>query len=175
MSRGRAWIQALLLASAVVVADQVTKSMVENRLAIGEQVDVIGPLQLTNVGNTGIAFGLAGGGGLAIILLTLVALALIIGVFARDPLRRGVWLAVGLLLGGAVGNLIDRIAHEAVTDFIKFPKWPSFNLADIAITVGVILLGWAFLREPPPSADGSEDGPDSEAAGPARPPAADRS
>src|SRR5690606_8762285 len=148
MTGRRAWAQALLLAGVVIAADQATKTLVENRLALGERVDVLGPLQLTNIGNTGIAFGLAGGGGRAIVLLTVLALALIIGVFARDPARRGVWLAVGLLLGGAAGNLIDRIAHEAVTDFIKLPMWPAFNLADIAITVGVIMLGWAYLREP---------------------------
>lgn len=148
MSRRRAWIQALLLAAVVVLADQISKSMIESRLAIGEQVDVLGPLQLTNVGNTGIAFGLAGGGGIALVLLTFIALVLIVAVFGRDPSRPGVWPAVGLLLGGAAGNLIDRIAHEAVTDFIKLPMWPSFNLADVAITVGVILLGWALLRDP---------------------------
>lgn len=161
MSRLRAWIQALSLAAVLVLIDQVTKSAIESRLAIGETVDVIGPLQLTNVGNTGIAFGLAGGGGIAIVLLTFIALALIVGVFARDPTRRGVWLAVGLLLGGAAGNLIDRIAHEAVTDFIKLPKWPSFNVADIAITLGVILLGWVFLRQP----DSGRDADDSDADG----------
>ena len=148
MSRGRAWASALSLAVVVAVADQLSKSAIESRLVIGERVDVLGPLQLTNVGNTGIAFGLAGGGGKAIIFLTLIALALILVLFGRDPQRRGGWLAVGLLLGGAAGNLIDRIAHEAVTDFIKLPMWPSFNLADIAITLGVILLAWSFLRDP---------------------------
>lgn len=148
MTRGRAWILALSLAACVALVDQLAKQAVESRLVIGERVDVIGPLQLTNVGNTGIAFGLAGGGGKAIVFLTIVALAMIVVLFARDPLRRGAWLAVGLLLGGAAGNLIDRIAHEAVTDFIKLPMWPSFNLADVAITVGVILLAWSFLRDP---------------------------
>lgn len=148
MSRLRAWTFALALAAVVVVADQVTKTLVERNLVIGERVDVIGPIQLTNVGNTGIAFGLAGGGGKALVLLTIVALALILLVFARDPRRPGVWPAVGLLLGGAAGNLIDRIAHGAVTDFIKLPAWPSFNVADIAITFGVLLLAWSFLREP---------------------------
>lgn len=148
MSRGRAWASALSLAAVVAVVDQLSKTAIENNLVIGERVDVLGPLQLTNVGNTGIAFGLAGGGGKAIIFLTLIALALITILFARDPQRRGGWIAVGLLLGGAAGNLIDRIAHEAVTDFIKLPMWPSFNLADIAITCGVILLAWSFLRDP---------------------------
>lgn len=151
MNRLRAWAYAISLATLVVVIDQVTKTVIEHNLVVGERVDVVGPLQLTNVGNTGIAFGLAGGGGIAIVLLTIVALILILAVFARDPRRPGVWPAVGLLIGGAAGNLIDRVAHGAVTDFIKLPAWPSFNVADIAITIGVILLAWSFLREPAPS------------------------
>lgn len=173
MSRGRAWAFALLLAVAVTVADQLSKAAIEDRLVIGERVDVLGPLQLTNVGNTGIAFGLAGGGGKAIIFLTVVALILIVVLFARDPLRRGAWPAMGLLVGGAVGNLIDRIAHEAVTDFIKLPMWPSFNLADIAITCGVVLLAWSFLRDPKGS-DGSDASSGTKTEGSALPSASDR-
>lgn len=146
MSRTRAWIYAIALAVVVVAADQVTKTLVERNLVIGEQVEVLGPIKLTNVGNTGIAFGLAGGGGKALVAMTLIALILILAVFARDPGRPGVWPAVGLLLGGAAGNLIDRIAHGAVTDFIKLPAWPSFNVADIAITCGVLLLAWTFIK-----------------------------
>lgn len=158
MSRRSAWIKTLALAALVVLVDQVSKSLVESHIAVGERVDLIGPLQLTNVGNTGIAFGLAGGGGRALVLLTLVAVVMIVIVFARDPSRPGIWPAVGLLLGGAVGNLIDRVAHEAVTDFIRLPMWPAFNVADIAITVGVVLLGWSFLREPPVKATGVGEG-----------------
>lgn len=149
MSRTRAWVSALIVAALVVAADQVTKSLVEANITVGERVGVIGPVELTNVGNTGIAFGMAGGGGTLIVILALVTLALIIGFFAREPSRPGLWLAIGLLVGGAAGNLIDRIAHEAVTDFIKVAMWPSFNVADVAITCGVILLAWILLREPP--------------------------
>ncbi len=136
------------LAAFVVLCDQVSKSIIENNLVLGERVDVIGPLELTHVGNTGIAFGLAGGGGLAIVALTLAALALIVAVFAHNPRRPGMWIAIGFLAGGAIGNLVDRISREAVTDFVKLPMWPSFNLADVAITIGVVILAWTFLREP---------------------------
>jgi signal peptidase II len=148
MSRARAWVSATLVAVLVVAADQITKSLVEANITVGERVDVLGPIQLTNVGNTGIAFGLAGGGGTVLVALALLTLVLVIGFFARDPGRRGIWLAIGLLVGGAAGNLIDRIAHEAVTDFIKIGPWPTFNVADIAITLGVVLLAWALIREP---------------------------
>lgn len=147
MSRGRAWIRALVVASVVVALDQITKAVIEENLAPGERLDVLGPIELTHVTNTGIAFGLAGGEGVAIIGLTVVALAAIVALFAREPTRPGAWLAIGLLIGGALGNLIDRVAKDAVTDFVSLPAWPSFNVADIAITVGVVALAWALLRE----------------------------
>lgn len=148
MSRRRAWGAAIVVAAVVALVDQLSKRAIEDRLVIGERIDLLGPIELTNVGNTGIAFGLASGGGKAIIALTIVSLALIVFLFSRDPGRRGAWLAIGLLVGGAAGNLIDRIAYQSVTDFIKLPMWPAFNFADVAITSGVILLAWSFLREP---------------------------
>ena len=81
------------------------------------------------------------------IVSTLAALGLIVYLFWRDPGRPWMWVAVGLLAGGALGNLADRIRHGAVTDFIDLPLWPPFNLADMAITAGVALLAWIYLRE----------------------------
>ncbi|HZJ28373.1 MAG TPA: signal peptidase II [Solirubrobacterales bacterium] len=147
MSRTRAWIYATAVALAVIIADQVSKEMIENRLVLGERVEVLGPLELTHVGNAGIAFGLGSGGGALIVIGALAALAVIGILFARDPTRQGLWLAIGLLAGGAIGNLIDRIENKAVTDFIKLPLWPSFNIADIAITFGVLGLAWAIIRD----------------------------
>lgn len=147
----RAWLTAALIAVSVTGADQLSKEAIERNLVPGEVVAVAGPLELTHVTNTGIAFGLAGGGGIAIVIFTAVALAAMLAIFARQARRPGMPLAVGLLVGGAVGNLIDRIAQEAVTDFVKLPFWPSFNVADVAITVGVLILAWIFLRAPAPA------------------------
>ena len=150
----RAWTLAGALAAVVLVADQVVKAVIEAQLVPGEQVDVLGPLGLTLSHNRGVAFGLAGGAGAPLILVTLVALGVVGYLFARNPTRPGMWIAVGLLAGGAIGNLADRVRADAVTDYIQLPHWPAFNLADIAVTVGVLILALAYLREPEP---GDED------------------
>ena len=143
----RAWRFAGALCGLIVLLDQATKAIVEANLVPRQRVDVLGPLELTNSHNNGVAFGLAGGSGVGITLLTVAALALIVALFAREPQRRGVWVATGLLTGGALGNLADRVRIDAVTDFIDLPAWPPFNVADIAITAGVAILAWSFLRE----------------------------
>ena len=143
----RAWRLAGALCGLIVLLDQATKAIVEANLVPRERVDVLGPLELTNSHNSGVAFGLAGGSGLGITLLTIAALGLILALFARQPLRPGLWIATGLLAGGALGNLADRVRIDAVTDFIDLPAWPPFNVADIAITCGVAILAWSFLRE----------------------------
>ena len=152
-ARGRAWRLALLLCGVVVAIDQGTKALIEHNLTSGETVDFLGPIKLTNVENSGIAFGLADGGGVLILLFSIAALLLIGFVFATSADRPGVWVAMGSLVGGALGNLADRIRADAVTDFIDFPAWPAFNVADIAITIGVALLAVSLLREPRASAE----------------------
>jgi uncharacterized protein YggT (Ycf19 family) len=92
-------------------------------------------------------FGLADGGGVALIALTLGALLFVGVLFARNPTRPWMWVAVGLLAGGALGNLADRIRADAVTDYVDFLAWPPFNLADVAIVVGVAILALSYLRE----------------------------
>ena len=74
------------------------------------------------------------------LVVTFAALSLLIGYFAMRPERPLLWLPTGMLVGGAIGNLIDRIAHGAVTDFIQLPHWPAFNVADMSITFGVLTL-----------------------------------
>jgi signal peptidase II len=143
----RAWGLAAALAVVVVVLDQIAKSIVEHHIVLGEQVDVLGPLKLTLSHNEGIAFGLADGGGFLLIAITLIALGVVLFLFARDPARPGMWVATGLLAGGAFGNLIDRVRHGHVTDFIELPHWPPFNLADCGITCGVIILLVIYVRE----------------------------
>ncbi|MGK2932757.1 MAG: signal peptidase II [Solirubrobacterales bacterium] len=147
MTRRRQLLWALVVAAGVVVADQAAKSAVIDRIERGTTVDVLGPLEFTHVHNDGVAFGLAGGGGVFVIVLSLVALVAL-GVFvAAAPGRSATWLAGGLILGGASGNLIDRIRLGYVTDFISLPHWPAFNLADCAITVGVVALAFTLLRD----------------------------
>jgi len=144
----RPWRLAAALCGVVVALDQAAKALAESELYPGEQVDLIGPLDLTLAHNRGIAFGLAGDGGGLLIAFTVISLCFIGWLFARDPQRSGMWVAVGLLVGGALGNLVDRVRADAVTDYIDVLGWPPFNVADIAITVGVGLLAIRFLTEP---------------------------
>ncbi len=138
---------ALAVAAAVVAVDQIAKAAVNDRIERGTTVNVLGPLEFTHTHNDGVAFGLAGGGGVSVIVLSLVAL-IALGVFvASAPGRNATWLPGGLILGGALGNLIDRIRLGYVTDFITLPHWPAFNLADCAITVGVVVLAWTMIRD----------------------------
>lgn len=146
-SSARAWCLAGALCGLVFIADQAAKAVVEAHIAIGEEIDVLGPLNLTLTHNRGVAFGLAGGTGAPLVLVTLGALGVVGYLFSRDPGRPGMWVATGLLAGGALGNLADRVRVGEVTDFIDLPPWPPFNLADVAITAGVILLVWLLLRD----------------------------
>jgi signal peptidase II len=143
----RAWAFAGALCGLVLAADQASKAAIRDHLVLGERVEVVGPLELTYVHNKGVAFGLAGGAGVGLVLVTFAALAVVGYLFARDPTRPGMWVAVGLLAGGALGNLADRIRADAVTDFIHIGSWPAFNLADVSISAGVILLVLLYLRD----------------------------
>jgi signal peptidase II len=143
----RAWSLAGTLCAVIVAGDQAAKARIEADLFPGEVVDVLGPLKLTLAHNSGVAFGLAGGAGIGLVAVTLGALALIGYLFSRKPERPGMWVAVGLLAGGALGNLVDRIRADAVTDYVDIGSWPPFNLADVAITSGVLLLALLYLRD----------------------------
>jgi signal peptidase II len=147
VSATRAWCLAGALCGFVVVADQIAKAAIEDHIVIGEKVHVLGPLYLTLSHNNGVAFGIAGGAGVRLVLTTLIALGVVGYLFARNPTRPWMWVATGLLGGGALGNLADRIRAGAVTDFIDLPPWPPFNLADMAITAGVLLLVFLYLRD----------------------------
>ena len=146
--RARAWRLALALCGIVVALDQASKAAIESNLVPGERVAVVPGLHLTSVHNKGIAFGLAGGGGAGLIVLTGAALALILVLFARNAGRPGLWVPVGLMAGGAFGNLADRVRIDSVTDFIDVPLWPAFNFADVAVVLGVAGLALVFMEEP---------------------------
>lgn len=126
-----------MVCGAVVLLDQVSKAIVVSSLAVGRHESIALGFRLTNTTNTGLAFGIGQGEGF-VVAVTIVALALVVVWFALDPTRPGLWLAVGLLAGGALGNLADRVRTDAVTDFIDPPLWPAFNLADVAITLGAL-------------------------------------
>jgi signal peptidase II len=145
------WRRALAVCGAVVLVDQVTKAIVVSSLAVGQRRSLVLGFDLTNTANRGLAFGIGHGQGF-LLAVAIVALALVLVWFATDPGRPDLWLAVGLLAGGALGNLADRVRADAVTDFIDPPLWPAFNLADVAITLGAlglvaISLGWTDQKD----------------------------
>jgi signal peptidase II len=139
-------VRAALVAAAVVAADQLTKAIVRSEIAPGEQISVLPGVHLVRASNPGIAFSQLAGGGALVVVVALVALGALLAFFFTHLHRRLVWLPTGLLVGGAAGNLIDRIRLGAVTDFVKLPHWPAFNVADACITVGVITLVYVLER-----------------------------
>ena len=132
--------RALALAALVVVVDRITKHLVVSGIAVGDEHKFLPGVTLVHVRNNGVAFGFFSGGGALVLVLTLVALGALLVYFVLRPDRRGLWVPTGLLVGGALGNLIDRLVNGPVTDFIKLPLWPAFNVSDMAITFGVLAL-----------------------------------
>ena len=143
-ARAGALTRAGAVAAVVIVVDQLTKAAIRSGIALGEQHKFLPGVQLVHVKNTGVAFSLLSGGGALVLVFTLAALVALVGYLAWRPGRPYLWLPTGLLIGGAIGNLIDRIAGGAVTDFIKLPLWPAFNVADMSITFGVLALLWVL-------------------------------
>lgn len=131
---------ALATAGVVVAVDQATKQLAATRIAPFDKVDVIPGLQFTNTRNTGVAFGALEGGGLIVAVLIGLSLSALIVYFVANRERAWLWLPVGLLLGGALGNLADRAREGAVIDFIDPIAWPAFNVADSCIVIGVIVV-----------------------------------
>ncbi len=150
----RQWVGLVAVAAAAVLADQVTKHIVTSTLALDESTHVVGPLSIHHVENSGIAFGLFSSATAIVTLVTGVAVVWMVVYFARSGSRHPVLpAALGLLIGGSLSNLVDRIRLHHVTDFIDLRWWPAFNLADSFIVVGVILLLGAMIvadRQPRP-------------------------
>ena len=134
-----------------MAVDQATKQMANASIDRGDSVNVFFGLDFVNVRNTGVAFGALAGGGFVVALLIGVSLTLLVGYFVANRNRPWLWLPVGMLLGGALGNLADRAREGAVIDFIDPVAWPAFNVADSCIVVGVLLL-WLAERSPQRSA-----------------------
>jgi signal peptidase II len=167
--RRRGAVLTAAIGAAVVGVDQATKAAVRAQLPPGTSVPVIGDLlRLTHVSNLGASFGMMPGYRplfIAVSICVLVAIAAF--VVRRRPERLWIVVALGLVAGGALGNLIDRIALGSVTDFIRIPfDFPVFNVADSSVLVGVTMLVWWLLFGPPPSepAPSSEPGPQDERA-----------
>jgi signal peptidase II len=139
-------LRAAVLAVAVVAADQATKALVRSGVARGGSDSVLPGVSLVNTRNTGVAFGLLDSGGVLVTVVTLAALVALIAFFVVNRHRRLAWLPTGLLIGGALGNMADRLRGDGVTDFVKLPAWPAFNVADVCITVGVVALVFVLER-----------------------------
>ena len=148
MTRAGGSARAAAVAAVVLGADQLTKALVRASIERGEVVELVAGLGLVNARNRGIAFGLFSDAGPWLAVIIGVAMLVLIAVFVANAATPMAWLPGGLLLGGALGNLVDRVREGAVTDFIDVPSWPAFNLADSAITVGVLAL--LYVMEGPP-------------------------
>ena len=146
------WLALAAVALAALAADQLTKAVVSNNLALDESLHVLGPFSIHHVQNSGIAFGLFSSATAIVIVLTSVAVAWMLVFFARSGSRHPILpAALGLVIGGSVSNLMDRVRLGHVTDFLYFRYWPAFNLADTFIVVGVVILFVILLftdREP---------------------------
>ena len=153
-ARARVFVRAGLVLVLVVVLDQVTKALVRGGIDVGDEDSVLPAISLVHVRNTGVAFGAFAGGGIIVVLLVAAALGALLYYFFTHLDKRLVWLPTGMLLGGSIGNIIDRVRDGAVTDFVKLPAWPAFNVADVSITFGVLVLLWVIEQQDRDGADG---------------------
>jgi len=151
--QGKWWRNAVLfiIAFLVVAADQLTKLWIRSNLLVGQSLPETGFFRLTHVHNTGAAFGLFYGQSFPLTVVGLVSVVIIL-LYALFLHRRFPFLdyrltnsALGLILGGIIGNLIDRLRFGYITDFIDVGIWPTFNIADSSIVVGVIIFAYSLL------------------------------
>lgn len=156
MNRTGALARAVAILGAIVGLDQAVKALVVSRIAYGKSVHAIFGVEIVNVHNRGIAFGLFPGRSWPILVGTAIV---VVGVFAWLTARfatPGLWLACGLLGGGAIGNMLDRVRLGYVVDFIDISVWPAFNVADIAVVAGVAVLVYSLEARTKPSDTSAE-------------------
>src|SRR5215471_3042306 len=157
----RARFPYLVLVFLILLLDRISKTAIRLHFDLGQPVPVIdGAFNITYVQNTGVAFGILDSlsSSFKVVVLCLVAsiaaIAVIIFSFRNSPYNRLLQISLGLILAGALGNLFDRIQYRYVVDFLEFHAgnhyWPSFNVADAAISIGVILLAWETFRNETP-------------------------
>jgi signal peptidase II len=136
-----AWLAGGAVMALVVGLDQLVKHLVRNSIVPGEERRFLPGVELVNTRNHGVAFGFLPGSHTAVTILIVIALCVLLAYFAMHATLPLIWLPTGMLLGGAIGNIVDRLHSGSVTDFIKLPLgWPPFNLADASITIGIVLL-----------------------------------
>jgi signal peptidase II len=146
-------------AAAVIAIDQLTKATASSRLLVGQPVPVLDDvIRFTLVHNTGAAFGLFPGSRVPFIVISILAILVVIYLFLRETYRSLTnRILLGCILGGAIGNLVDRVRLGWVIDFIEMglgsARWPVFNVADSAVTLGVIFLAWNLARAGRPAPD----------------------
>jgi len=142
----------LITAPLITTADQLSKLWIKSNLAVGESVCDIGFFRISHIHNTGSSFGLFKDQFLALSIISVtgacIVLFLVFFMRRRLPFLNNGWVlfALGLILGGNIGNLIDRLSYHYVTDFIDFSFWPAFNVADSSLVVGAILLAFLIFR-----------------------------
>ena len=147
-----AWARVAAVAAGVVALDQATKALVRAAVDEGERIAVFPGVEIVHTRNTGVAFGALSGGGAIVTVVVALALVALLGYFATHVRRPLFWLPTGMLLGGAIGNVIDRVRDGAVTDFIQIPLgFPAFNVADMSITIGVLALLYVLERDDAPA------------------------
>jgi signal peptidase II len=144
----RAWGRVALVAAAVVALDQATKALVRATIDRGDREAVLPGVEIVHTRNSGVAFGALSGGGAVVTVVVALALVALLAYFATHLRRPLFWLPTGMLLGGALGNVIDRVRDGAVTDFVQIPLgFPAFNVADMSITFGVLVLLYVLEQD----------------------------
>jgi signal peptidase II len=140
------WLRAAAVTAVVIALDQATKALVRSGIEVGDRDGILPGVELVHVRNEGVAFSRFSGGGTIVTVIVAAALLALLAYFVTHLHKPLVWLPTGMLLGGALGNVIDRVRDGAVTDFIKLPAWPAFNVADVSITFGVLVLLYVTER-----------------------------
>jgi signal peptidase II len=140
------WLRAVAVTAVVIALDQATKALVRANVQLGDRDGILPGVEIVHVRNEGVAFSRFSGGGTIVTVIVAAALVALLAYFVTHLHKPLVWLPTGMLLGGALGNVIDRVRDGAVTDFIKLPAWPAFNIADVSITVGVLVLLYVTER-----------------------------
>jgi signal peptidase II len=155
-----AWARATLVLVVVLAVDQLSKHAIRESIAPGQEHRFLPGIELVNTRNHGVAFGFLPSHQVAVTLVIGLALVALLLYFLRHASKPLIWLPTGMLIGGSVGNILDRLRDGSVTDFIKLPLgWPPFNLADTAITLGVLILVLAVEGSHQPSASSADSHP----------------
>jgi signal peptidase II len=153
----RTWLSVAAVALLVAGADQLTKHLVRNSIVAGEEHRFLPGVELVNTRNRGVAFGILPGSDVAVTVLIALALLALLVYVARHLDTPWIWLPTGMLVGGALGNVVDRLRAGSVTDFVKLPLgWPPFNLADASITLGILGLVIVIDRARPRGENAAE-------------------